>query len=91
MSFPKQTISIFIDVNDPDNLSTILIALPMLYIVALSQLFDGVQRVAMGSLYDLQDTQIPMLLSGFSFWVVGLSGSYVLGLTLQLVGHLLWS
>lgn len=90
MIFPEQIISIFIDVNNPENLSTILIALPMLYIVALSQLFDGVQRVTMGALYGLQDTQVPMLLSGLSFWVVGLSGSYVLGFTLQLGSIGLW-
>ncbi|MBI4780994.1 MAG: MATE family efflux transporter [Oscillatoriophycideae cyanobacterium NC_groundwater_1537_Pr4_S-0.65um_50_18] len=86
----RQVIGIYIDIHNPANASVVALAVPMLFIAALAQLLDGIQRVAMGALYGLQDIHIPMLLSGFAFWGVGLTSGYVLGFPLGLEGVGLW-
>ncbi|MEL7081420.1 MAG: MATE family efflux transporter, partial [Pseudomonadota bacterium] len=43
------------------------------------QLVDGAQAVALGLLRGVQDTTVPMVLAGVSYWVVGLPTSYGLG------------
>ncbi|MGD1950231.1 MAG: MATE family efflux transporter [Leptolyngbyaceae cyanobacterium] len=88
--FRQQIISIYLDVNDPDTAGVIRLAMPMLMIAALAQLLDGIQRVAMGSLYGLQDTRAPMILSIATFWGVGLVSGYILGFWLGFGGIGLW-
>ena len=88
--FRQQIIGIYLDVNDPNAASVIRLAIPMLMIAALAQLLDGIQRVAMGSLYGLQDTRAPMILSIATFWGVGLVSGYVLGFWLGFGGIGLW-
>ncbi|MBD0267139.1 MAG: MATE family efflux transporter [Cyanobacteria bacterium Co-bin8] len=86
----QQVIGIYIDIENPQNARVLALALPMLFVSALAQLLDGVQRVAMGALYGLQDTRVPMLLSGAAFWGVGLTTGYLLGFLLGLEGVGLW-
>jgi multidrug resistance protein, MATE family len=88
--YRQQVIGIYLDIHNPDNANVVKLAIPMLIISALAQLLDGVQRVAMGALYGLQDTRIPMILSGLAFWGVGLTSGYVLGFSLGLAGVGLW-
>jgi MATE family multidrug resistance protein len=38
--------------------------------------------VVAGALRGLNDTRVPLLIAGLSFWVVGFTASYVLGFTL---------
>lgn len=89
--FRQQVIGIYLDVNDPEATNVINLAVPMLMIAALAQFLDGVQRVAMGALYGLQDTRIPMILSVVTFWGVGLASGYILGFPMQLGGVGLWT
>ncbi|WP_414551228.1 MATE family efflux transporter [Anabaena sp. CCY 0017] len=91
LTYPQQIIGIYLDIHDPANAELFQLAMPMLFISALSQFLDGVQRVAMGALYGLQDTQVPMLLSIFSFWGIGLTSGYVLGFPLGFGGVGLWA
>lgn len=88
--FRQSIIGLYLDLHDPDNASVIALALPMLLVAALAQVTDGVQRVASGALYGLQDTRMPMVLSGLAFWGVGLTTGYVLGFWLGLGGVGLW-
>ena len=88
--FRQQIIGIYLDVNDPATAGVIRLAIPMLMVAALAQLLDGIQRVAMGSLYGLQDTRAPMILSIMTFWGVGLVGGYVLGFIFNFGGIGLW-
>jgi multidrug resistance protein, MATE family len=89
--YRQQVIGIYLNVNDPANANVIRLAVPILLISALGQLLDGIQRVAMGALYGLQDTRIPMLLSAGAFWGVGLTTGYLLGFPLGLNGVGLWT
>lgn len=89
--FRQQVIGIYLEVNDPEATNVINLAIPMLMIAALAQFLDGVQRVAMGALFGLQDTRVPMILSVVTFWGVGLASGYVLGFPMGLGGAGLWT
>jgi MATE family multidrug resistance protein len=88
--FRRVIIGLYVDVNDPVNADVIALAMPILLVAALAELTDGVQRVAGGALYGLQDTRIPMVLSGLAFWGIGLTTGYLLGFIAGWGGVGLW-
>ena len=88
--YRRQVIGIYIDIDHPDNARVLALAIPMLFVSSIAQLLDGIQRVAMGALHGLQDTRIPMLISGLAFWGVGLTSGYGLGFILGFEGVGLW-
>lgn len=88
--FSKSIISLYLDVQNPENAPVIALATAMLKVAALAQILDGVQTTAAGALRGLQDTRIPMLLSFIAFWVVGLLCGYLLGFRLGFGGVGLW-
>jgi MATE family multidrug resistance protein len=88
--FRQPIIGIYLNLNDPESANVINLAVPMLMIAALAQFLDGVQRVAMGALYGLQDTRTPMILSIVTFWGIGLTSGYVLGFQMGFGGLGLW-
>lgn len=69
---PRVFIGIFLDLNDPQNLPVMELAVTFLALAALFQIVDGAQAVAAGMLRGLRDTRIPMLLALFGYWGVGL-------------------
>ena len=66
---------LFLDANDAKdqilNQEVIHIAGKLLMIAALFQIVDGIQVVTLGSLRGMQDVNIPMILTFFSYWVIG--------------------
>ncbi|KAB8317241.1 MATE family efflux transporter [Tolypothrix campylonemoides VB511288] len=90
LTHPQQVIGLYLDIRNPENANVVKLAMPMLTISAFAQLLDGVQKTAMGALYGLQDTRVPMLLSLPTFWGVGLTTGYFLGFHLGLGGVGLW-
>jgi len=91
LTFPQQVVGIYLNTRNPENANVLKLAVPMLTVAALAQLLDAVQRVAMGALYGLQDTRVPMLLSLLTFWGVGLSSGYLLGFPFGFGGVGLWA
>ncbi|TBR56885.1 MATE family efflux transporter [Westiellopsis prolifica IICB1] len=89
-TFSRQVIGLYLDINDLANTSVVVIAIPMLTVMAVQQILDGVQRTAYGALQGLQDTRVPMLLGFLAFWGCGLTSSYILGFPLGLGGVGLW-
>jgi MATE family multidrug resistance protein len=89
-AYRQQAIGMYLDIRNPENARVLKLAMPILTIAALVQLLDGVQRVAMGALYGLQDSRVPMLLSLLAFWGVGLTSGYLLGFPLRFGGVGLW-
>ncbi len=71
-------IALFIDIQDPQNAAVVALAMNLLLISVVAQIVDGVQRVAMSTLYGLQDSTVPMVLSAISYWGIGLTVGYVL-------------
>jgi MATE family multidrug resistance protein len=58
--------------------SIITAAIPLIIIVAIYQLCDGTQVVFNGILKGFHDTQIPMWMVLFSYWVIGFGGGMTL-------------
>ncbi len=88
--FPQFVVGLYLDLNDPANEGVIALVAPMLTIAALSQIGDGVQKIATGVLQGLQDTRIPMLFSIPAFWIIGLPLGYGLGFHAGWGGAGLW-
>lgn len=60
-------------VNDADVISW---AAKFLVVVAIFEIFDGIQAVAVGGLRGLSDTQWPSLIAFFAYWIMGLPLGY---------------
>jgi MATE family multidrug resistance protein len=88
--FPYPIISLYLDIQNPENAPVIALVIPMFRIAALSQILDGLQATIAGALRGLQDTRMPVLLSLLSFWGVGLTSGYLLGFVFHLDGVGLW-
>lgn len=65
-------------------------AASLLAIAALFQLFDGLQAVCLGILRGFADVKAPMLISVFSYMVIGLSISYVCAFSLKAGPEGIW-
>jgi multidrug resistance protein, MATE family len=61
------------------NPTVIALAAQFLVYAAVFQLVDGLQVGAMGVLRGYKDTKIPMLVTVFGYWVVGMGLSLSLG------------
>ncbi|WP_413293516.1 MATE family efflux transporter [Bdellovibrio sp. HCB185ZH] len=61
--------------NDAD---VIAWAAQFFLVVALFEIFDGVQAVAIGALRGMSDTQWPSVIAFFAYWIMGLPGGYFL-------------
>ncbi|HET9031646.1 MAG TPA: MATE family efflux transporter [Dokdonella sp.] len=55
-----------------DDAAVITLAAQLLVLAAIFQLSDGVQAASNGALRGLKDTRLPMLISGFAYWGVGM-------------------
>ncbi len=90
LAIPELLTGLFVDPADPDRPAIIAIGVTLLAVAALFQLVDGAQVIALGLLRGVQDTRVPMYYAAFSYWVVGIPASYVLGFTLGFEGVGVW-
>lgn len=65
-------------------------AAALLGVAAVFQLFDGVQVVAGGALRGLKETRLPMLVGALTYWGLGLTTAWWLGLRLGTGGVGVW-
>ncbi|MCY4158104.1 MAG: MATE family efflux transporter [Bacteroidetes bacterium] len=87
---PNFVAGIYLDINDPANLTTTLQVVSLLGIAAIFQLFDGVQATALGALRGLKDTRIPMLLGFIAYWLIGMPTGLGLGFGLDMGPEGFW-
>jgi MATE family multidrug resistance protein len=87
---PKQLVGLYIDIGDPANAPTVAIALLLLPIAALFQIFDGTQAVAVGALRGLKDTRQPMVICFIGYWLIGITSGSAIGFGLGLGAVGLW-
>ncbi len=66
------------------------LAAQMLIFAAIFQLSDGLQVVMLGALRGLHDTKMPMLINGFSYWVIAFGLGYYLAHFTALGAFGLW-
>ena len=60
--------------------SVLAYGIPLLLVAAAFQIADSLQVVASGILRGVRDTEVPMLIAVFSYWMVGMPVAYVLAL-----------
>ncbi|WP_415062006.1 MATE family efflux transporter [Bdellovibrio sp.] len=53
-------------------------AAQLLIVVAIFEVFDGIQAIAIGALRGMSDTQWPSVIAFFSYWIMGLPIGYLL-------------
>jgi MATE family multidrug resistance protein len=73
-----------------DDQAVIDVAASLLIIAALFQLSDGTQAVGIGALRGIADTRIPMFITFFAYWIIGLPGGYFLGFILNMGVQGVW-
>jgi len=69
---------------------TLLLAASLLLLGASFFIADGVQTIAAGALRGFNDTRVPLVLSAFSFWVIGFTSAYGFGFTAGLGAEGVW-
>lgn len=89
-TMPEAIISLYLDTDDPNNVEVVKVAVSLLEVAAMFQLFDGIQVIAAGALRGLKDTRIPMLIGLLAYWCIGLTSGYIMGFRLNLGGVGLW-
>jgi multidrug resistance protein, MATE family len=82
--FPKILISVYLHMQDVNNMAIISLAIVLLALMGINQLTDSIVSMANGALRGFQDTRTPMLIAVGSNWLVSISLCYVLGFTLHL-------
>ena len=73
-----------------ENQEVIMIASELLIIVALFQIFDGLQVVILGALRGMQDVKIPTIMTFIAYWLIGFPTCYYLGLHTPLKSTGIW-
>ncbi|MGH1452087.1 MAG: MATE family efflux transporter [Paracoccaceae bacterium] len=87
---PQTLIGAFLSPDDPARSAVIALGTGLLAAAALFQLVDAAQVIALGLLRGVQDTRIPMLIAGLSYWGIGLTSAYILGFVLDWQGIGVW-
>ncbi|MCW6036235.1 MATE family efflux transporter [Spirulina subsalsa FACHB-351] len=88
--FPELVITIYLDVNQAENIEVFELSKSLLKVAAVFQIFDGVQVVANGALRGIKDTKIPLVIGIVCYWLVGFSSGYLLAQRLGLQAIGLW-
>lgn len=71
LAIPELFASLFLDRAHADSAEVLALAVSLLFLAAFFQLADGLQAVAAGALRGLNDTAIPMVIAGVSYWGFG--------------------
>jgi MATE family multidrug resistance protein len=87
---PRTIASAYVSLDDPANRGLVAIAVRLLVIAALFQIFDGVQVIAVGALRGYRDTAVPMLIAAIGYWAIGFAASWLLAFPLGLGAVGLW-
>ncbi len=82
---------VFLDAADPANLPTLEMAAALVAFVALYQLPDGPQQVALGVLRGLRETRVPMIIALISYWIIGAALCVWFGFALGYSGPGVWA
>lgn len=88
---PGLLVGLFIDPADPARDEVVAIGRGLVRAAAIFQAMDAGQVMALGLLRGLQDTRRPMVIAGISYWLVGITVSYVLAFPLGFGGIGIWA
>ena len=90
LSVPELLISGFVDPDDPAREAIMMVGTGLLAMAGLFHFADALQVMTLGLLRGVQDTRVPMWMSAFSYWGVGVPVSYWFGFELGLGGVGVW-
>ena len=90
LAVPEAIVALFLDTTQPRARDIVVFGSVLLAVAALFQIFDAMQCMALGLLRGVQDTNGPMWIAAFSYWIVGVPTSYVLAFPLGMGGVGLW-
>ncbi len=76
--FPRQIVSVFLDLGDAANTEVVTYAVILAGIAAVFQVFDGLQAIATRALRGMKDTLVPMWIASIGYWVLGAAGGWAL-------------
>jgi MATE family multidrug resistance protein len=76
---PRPIVGLYLDLSAAANADVIALAVRLLGVAALFQVFDGLQVAMHGALQGLKDTRVPMGIAALTYWGVGLTTGYVWG------------
>jgi MATE family multidrug resistance protein len=79
-TIPRPIVALYLDVSAAANADVVEMAVALLGIAAVFQVADGIQVAASGALQGVKDTRVPMLIALSTYWGIGLTSGYVLGL-----------
>ncbi len=88
--FPRQIVSVFLDVGDAGNSEVVAYAVILAGIAAVFQVFDGLQAIATRALRGMKDTLVPMWIASIGYWVLGAAGGWALSFPLGYGARGLW-
>ncbi|MGL4596639.1 MAG: MATE family efflux transporter, partial [Bacteroidia bacterium] len=71
--FPRELPAFF-----NEDAAVLELAIPLFFIAAIFQVFDGLQVTALGALRGIQDMVVPGIIAAVSYWLIGLLLSYLL-------------
>ena len=74
--FPRQLVGLYLDATHPETPAIIDIAAGLLFYAGLFQLMDAMQVIGLGLLRGVQDTRVPMVIAGISYWLIGIPVAY---------------
>ena len=90
VALTRHTLPLLFLGSDAPDPQTVALAASLLVLGASFFIADGVQTIAAGSLRGLNDTRVPLVIAGISFWLVGFSGAWMFGFTLGLGAYGIW-
>lgn len=88
--FPERIVDVFIDPSQPGSDDVARLAISLMGVVAIFQVFDGLQAIASRALRSMKDTMVPLLLAGLGYWGCGIGGGAVLAFGLDWQATGLW-
>ena len=87
---PRLLISLFLDVDAPENAAAVGIAVALLRIAAIFQIFDASQAALANMLRGLHNSRWPLMIALFGYWGIGAPVGLALGFATPLGGVGVW-
>jgi MATE family multidrug resistance protein len=78
-TLPRPLVGLYLDLSAPGNAEVVALAVQLLGVAAVFQMFDGLQVAAHGALQGLKDTRVPMGIAVVTYWGIGLTTGYLWG------------
>lgn len=87
---PEVVVGLFVDHNDPAFAEVVGLAVSLLAVAAVFELFDGTQSIAMGTLRGLGDGKTTLLIGLGCYWLIGIPLAWSLAFPLGWGAHGVW-